>query len=309
MRTRLPVLCLALLAFSGCDFEEAGYLRATEKAFHHSYPLKAGGRISVENFNGSVEVTGWDQEKVQIDGTQYASTAALRDAIQIEIGTAPDAVRVRTVLPTGRRGNMGVSYVIKVPKRCKVDPVTSTNGTVRVEDIEGSVRVRSTNGAARFASIRGALEAGTTNGPVDVRGLDGPAAIRTSNGGVQGEGIQGAFDATTTNGAIRVHIARTEPRQKVRLGTSNGGIDLTVDTWNETDIRASTSNGGVTVKLPAATAGRLRAHTSNASVSSDFDVSNRSAGKHSLEGEIGSKSGSAIIDLSTSNGNIRVQRL
>jgi hypothetical protein len=49
------------------------------------------------------------------------------------------------------------------------------------------------------------------------------------------------------------------------------------------------------------------ARTSNASISSDFDVSSRGFGdKHHLEGTIGS--GGPVLDLSTSNGSIKVVR-
>jgi len=67
--------CAALLALAGCDIDEAfaDSQRFTED-FHHSYALKSGGRFELESFNGSVEISGWDQDKVEINGTKYAST-------------------------------------------------------------------------------------------------------------------------------------------------------------------------------------------------------------------------------------------
>ena len=67
--------------------------------FHYSYPQTAGGRLNVENFNGSIEVTGWDQNTVDVSGTKYASSQDLLQALKIEVSSAGNAVQVRTVRP------------------------------------------------------------------------------------------------------------------------------------------------------------------------------------------------------------------
>jgi hypothetical protein len=60
--------------------------------------------------------------------------------------------------------------------------------------------------------------------------------------------------------------------------------------------------------MPPAIGARLRAHTSNGSISSDFEVQVQGQiSKHSLEGTIGT--GGPVLDLSTSNGGIRLEKL
>jgi DUF4097 and DUF4098 domain-containing protein YvlB len=82
-------------------------------------------------------------------------------------------------------------------------------------------------------------------------------------------------------------------------------VDAALDELRPGGVRVSTSNGGITVRLARAVNARLMARTSNASISSDFDVTERGASdKHRLEGTIGS--GGPVLDLSTSNGSIRV---
>ena len=81
-----------------------------------------------------------------------------------------------------------------------------------------------------------------------------------------------------------------------------------MDSANQNDVHASTSNAGITVHMPASIAARVRAHTSNGSISSDFEVQAQGQiTKHSLEGTIGS--GGPVLDLSTSNGSIRLEKL
>jgi hypothetical protein len=60
--------------------------------------------------------------------------------------------------------------------------------------------------------------------------------------------------------------------------------------------------------MPAGIGAQLKARTTNSSVSTDFDVNVRGTmSKNHLEGAI--NGGGPVLDLSTSNGSIRVQRL
>jgi DUF4097 and DUF4098 domain-containing protein YvlB len=81
-----------------------------------------------------------------------------------------------------------------------------------------------------------------------------------------------------------------------------------MDNANQNDVYASTNNAGITVHMPSSVAARVRAHTSNGSISSDFEVQVQGQlTKHSLEGTIGT--GGPLLDLSTSNGSIHLEKL
>src|SRR5215475_10443629 len=102
MRARLtiPLLAVALLVLSGCEFEDWGAAERRSKDFHFNYPLKAGGHVTVESFNGSIEVSGWDQGTVDISGTKYARSDEMLEALKIDIQNSPDSVYVRAIRPS-----------------------------------------------------------------------------------------------------------------------------------------------------------------------------------------------------------------
>ncbi|HTM48473.1 MAG TPA: DUF4097 family beta strand repeat-containing protein [Bryobacteraceae bacterium] len=311
MRKILSLMALAAL-LAGCDLDELGSFgdsHAYEKDFHYSYPLKAGGRLSVDNFNGPVEITGWDQERVEIDGVQYASTREMRDSIKIEIVTGADFVQIRTVRPPPSRGNMGAKYIIKAPKKLVLERLLTSNGAVKLEDLDGSSRVRTSNGPVRAVRLRGSLEAQTSNGSVEVRDQEGTITIRTSNAPVRVNGVRGAVHATTSNGGIEARLLKPEPHRPVKLETTNGSIDLTMDELADNEIRAGTTNGGITLRLPAKVGARVHARTSHSSVHTDFDVKGErdEREKHSLDGVIGG--GGPAVNLTSSNGSIRLLKL
>ena len=57
MRNRLvsPAIAAGLFILAGCDIDDMGgaFERHTED-FHFNYPMKSGGRLSVDGFNGSI---------------------------------------------------------------------------------------------------------------------------------------------------------------------------------------------------------------------------------------------------------------
>jgi hypothetical protein len=303
-------LLAAVLALVGCDLDDviAGSARFKED-FHFSHALAPGGRLSVESFNGSVEVVGWDRDEVEITGTKYASSEELLDALEIDFVGTDDLAQVRTVRPSGRRGNMGAKYVIHAPERARLDRLTTSNGSIKVDGFESDARLRTSNGKITVSRLRGHIEADTSNGAIALEDTRGQAVVSTSNGSIQADRVLGRFEAHTSNGSITAHIVPDEGGSPIQADSSNGSITLTLEEPPTSDVRATTSNATVTVYLPDATRADISANTSNSSIRTEFDVlvSGLNKKKTELRGSI--NGGGPQVRLSTSNGGIRIFRL
>jgi DUF4097 and DUF4098 domain-containing protein YvlB len=286
----IPALAAGLLFLTACDVADWGHQERFTRDFHYGYPLEAGGRVSVETFNGSVEVSGWDESSIDISGTKYANSQQAADDLKIEIDHTPGSVSIRVPRPSyERRNRQGARFVIKVPRTAVLDRIVSSNGSIRTLDCAGPAKLRTSNGAIHVEGMRGG-------------GLD----IQTSNGAVELLDVEGDVVAHTSNGHVRADIVRAAG--SLRVETSNGGIDLRLPTGFNSQIRADTSNGGITVRLPADINARVSARTSNSSITSDFEVNTQGeVKKHSIDGVIGA--GGPMIDLSTSNGGIRLLKM
>jgi DUF4097 and DUF4098 domain-containing protein YvlB len=314
MTTSMRVLFVAAvsLAFVSCDeMDGLGFSDSQrfKEDFHNTYPLQHGGRITLENMNGSVEISGWEKDSVDIVGTKYAATDALLKSTRIDILAGAGSVDIRTVPPSGHHGNLGAKYILRVPQKCLLDRITSSNGSIRIEGLDGSARLKTSNGAVRITRFNGPVEVQTSNGGVEINDQSGGLTIRTSNGGVRADNVRGGFEATTSNGGIHARLSDPEPQKPVKLESSNGGIELTMDRIKDNDIRITTSNSSIQLRLPANAGAQLRARTSNSSVNTDFDVTVKAGqlSKSHLEGTIGQ--GGPLLDLSTSNGSIKVQKI
>ncbi|MGE0597983.1 MAG: DUF4097 domain-containing protein [Dehalococcoidia bacterium] len=268
-------------------------------------PLTAGGCLEVESFNGSIEITGRDGETAEVRATKYAEEQQLLDEIKVEVTHGPGGVRVRGIRPEGLRGNMGVSFVLTVPREVSLENIHSSNGSLHVRNIAGGGHLKTSNGSVHIADFEGDIDAGTSDGSIHVSNLQGAALLRTSNGTVQASGVRGSFEATTTNGTIRAEIVEVPAGRAIVAKTSNGVIDLALGALRA-DVLAKTTNGNVVVRLPDGTGAHLSAKTSNASISSDFEVTSGSRSKSHLEGTVGR--GGPRIDVQSSNGPIRIVR-
>jgi len=278
------------IMLAGCDFEIGDFNNERyQKDFRYSYPMKPGATFSLENMNGSVDIAGWDREEVEITGVQYARTESLRDAIRIDITRSDRMASVRTVAPYDNHGGAGARYVVRVPRKVTLDRVISSNGKVHISDIDGPVRMKTTNGSMQISNVLGSVDAQSSNGSIEAAQVGGAAHLHTTNSHINAEAVKGTVEATSTNGSI-----------SLTMSEGVGG-----------EVRASSTNSSITVKLPATAAAHLRASTSNSNITSAFDVGSggREERRH-LDGAINNAgSGSPLVDLTTTNGSIRIEKL
>lgn len=297
----------AALLLAGCD-GMAGFEGVNED-FHNSYNMPSGGHLDLTNKNGSLEITGWDRNSVEISGTKYApDREGLRD-VKVEIRQDGDRLTVRTETPKHdwHGGGYGVRYRIHVPRRFTLDRVETTNGAVTAEDLEGGGKLKSTNGKLAMAHLMGDYTLETTNGSVELEDLSGMQRATTTNGSVRGQLKEGNLEAESTNGTIDLTLMKPKSDRPIKLSTTNGSIKLAVAEFHANPIHVETTHGSITLRLPSDVNGRLRAETSLAKISSDVPLtSTDEQSKHVLAGRFGS--GGPAIDASTTTGAIHIER-
>ncbi len=258
-RHALALTAVMLLVVSG-----AASALEKEETFDHTYPLAAGGQVSIHNVNGSIEVTSWDRDEVRVLAVKKvrASSSSRADEIlagtEIEVESSASRVSVRTELPHssggmlswlfGNGSNASVSYQVTVPRQADVD-LGTTNGKLTARGVAGRVEASSTNGGIDLSDIRGSVDASTTNGgvSVDLAEVSGgrDMSFSSTNGGIQVTVPRSArlsIHASTTNGGIHLDDLSADIRSKSRrrlVADVNGGGP---------EIRVTTTNGGIRVR-------------------------------------------------------------
>ena len=236
------------------------------------YPLASGGRVQVENRNGAVSITGWDQNSVEIEAEKHGRTEEELNQVKLAVQSSPEAILIRTVVPENAHGGSGMSLRIKVPRQVILEHIASSNGAIAVTGVEGRAELATSNGPVHIEDFKGQLRATTSNGPIGVRRLEAAGSSR------------------------------------LQLTTSNGPIEVALASSPVPEIRATTSNGPITLWLAGDVSAHLKASTSNGRISSDFEMT-LPAGWHTnsvIDAKLGS--GGNLLELRTSNAPIHIRR-
>jgi len=207
------------------------------------YPLTAGGRISVENVQGSLWVEAWDQTEVQLTviKTGLGPGARLGD-VEIVVQPSPDWLQVNT-----RHGSSGdedsavrVDFRLRVPRQVQLEGLHTVNGDILVRNVEGSVEARTLNGHISQDGVSGSLRARTLNGNVSValRALPDPS---------------GALELESINGDVTL-LLPPQADADLELSTVAGRIENQTPfaarvVAGDTAARAHLGRGGVAVRL------------------------------------------------------------
>ena len=208
MKIRTFTLVIALLA-TGSLFASV----TEEETF--SYILDDGGRFSLSNVNGSIEVTGGGGDSVEIIAIKKADNQEDLDKIEIEISHSADEIVVETELGESNRwfsrgSNSGsVRYEVTVPVSTHLDSVETVNGNVNISGVSGKVVAES------------------VNGDLEVSDLAGDVSL------------------STVNGSIEAEFSRLEDQQRVKMETVNGRVTIDLPQDADVDISADTLNGGI----------------------------------------------------------------
>lgn len=184
-----------------------------------TFELEAGGRISLENINGDVEVTGQPGNTVEITAFKKAGTEEYLEQLEIIIEDSPSAIHIETEHPDsgikgmfnwGRDNSGSVRFTLRVPETADLDAIESVNGNVTISGVGGLVRAETVNGDVNVSDLRGNAMLETVNGEIDAS-FDKFAAGQKAN-------------CETVNGRVVVNLPE-DADVSVTAETINGGID------------------------------------------------------------------------------------
>jgi DUF4097 and DUF4098 domain-containing protein YvlB len=233
-----------------CNQERSNSDRATFCEVRQFTVPATAGVLAVTGTNGGITVAGEARGDVQVLAkvTTHADTEARAREIASAVRVNASLDRVDSDGPRNLQDEgWSVSYRLAVPRALNLS-LRTTNGGIRIEDVESRVEFQTTNGGVKLARVDGDFRGGTTNGGVDVE-LEGPAwqgeglDVQTTNGGVRlalPEHYSANLEASTNNGGLNIDVpgaARDRRSRHLTVQLGSGGAP----------IRVRTSNGGVRV--------------------------------------------------------------
>ncbi len=184
-----------------------------KEEFHQTYSLSANGRVAVQNINGAVHISVWDQNQVKVDAVKRADDEEGLKNMEIRVEPQSDSISIATHYRSeGEHWNnhhySSVEYTITVPRSARLDDVHLVNGPLDVTGVQGEVHAE------------------CINGKLTVRGLANVAKLSTVNGLLEAH-----FDSLPSGG--------------IELNSVNGKVDLTLPSDVKASIEAETVHGHI----------------------------------------------------------------
>ena len=64
--------------------------------FHQTYMLNANGRVELQNINGAVHITAWDQNQVKVDAIKRAEDQDELKREEVLVHARPESISIET---------------------------------------------------------------------------------------------------------------------------------------------------------------------------------------------------------------------
>lgn len=243
-KLKIPVLSMLLLAVLPWT------AAAVEEDYAETFALAAGGRVSLDNVNGHVEIQGWDGAGVKVEYTKRARSREGLNRMEVRIDASEHRIHIETDYKRSDSGfwrDSGgeVDYRLRVPRAARLDGIELVNGDLEIRGVDGDVNASLVNGDLTASGLGGDLDLETVNGTLEVT-LDklranGDVSLESVNGRIEvvlPRGANADISAETVHGHIRNDFGLDEKRERYGVGRSlkgsigAGGARIDLETVN-----------------------------------------------------------------------------
>lgn len=292
---------LMTLALAGCTVNvNTEGATASET---HTFKVGASPKVSLDTFDGSIEVHSWDRAEVEVIVEKQAQDETLLQQIVVEQSQEGDAVtlRVRGPASGGHDGiQIGVVYSpgaklrVALPRSVTLD-IKSGDGSITVEDVSGAVTMRSGDGSIVGLRVSGDVRATTDDGSIRLRETTGKVDVETLDGSVIVNGTFTALRAKTGDGSVRIAAEKGSAIESDWLiDTEDGSVEVRLPEGVNAVVDAATSDGSIRSSYPGLTVPEA----------SDGDDERRDDGRQ-LKATLGQ--GGHTLRVRTGDGTIRFE--
>lgn len=216
------------------------------KAFHKTLDLNPGSSVSVENEEGNIEISGWNESRVEISaekGGEYLQSAGVHfigefSAPGIQVRSTDNSVRIRKKETGTEERDRVVRYSLKVPRSINLDSIRNGTGRIFVSDLYGRALLDEDVGEIFVRNFSGSLDVRLGNGTVDAEILDlrpqDSVRIRVESGDIVlflelNADARIMADAPEGSVVSELDLGQPLPAKQVsaRLGEGRASIELT----------------------------------------------------------------------------------
>lgn len=222
----------------------------------------ADGVVSISNVSGSVEVSGWSRNEVEVSGTLG------QDVRELIFERNDDEIEITVKAPKGGNQDISSDLIIKVPEKSSVE-VATVSADIEVRDVFGELRLQSVSGDVDCEAYAADIKITSVSGDIDVQG-DGKRAraeLNSVSGDIEVQHIAGEANLNSVSGDLVMVDGKFE---RVRLETVNGDIAFSAVMSEGGVFDLETINGDLDIKFDDSISARFDVETFNGDIRNCF---------------------------------------
>lgn len=191
---RGTVLCLALGLLVGSVSAQ------TTRTIARSFELDADGSVELDAFTGSIEVTAWDQNRVEVEAKiegedqelvektalQFDQTSR-RLAMEVDYDDVEDSQEILGLFSIGNVDRPDVHFTITMPQTARLF-IDDFSSEIDVQGLRADVTLETFSSTIRLHDVEGGVD------------------LETFSGDIEGENLRGSFQLETFSGDARLEI-------------------------------------------------------------------------------------------------------
>jgi DUF4097 and DUF4098 domain-containing protein YvlB len=258
------------------------------------------GVVSISNISGSVKVTGWSRNEVEVSGELGSSVEELifkRDGNEIVI---------KVKVPGSSKRNISSELVVQVPEKSSVK-VAGVSADIDVTNVLGILNLQSVSGDIDSEVHAADIEIVTVSGDLKVQGDDKAvhSELSTVSGDIDTQNLAGELTVNSVTGDLVVVNGSFE---RVRMETVNGSIVFDAALSGDGTFSVETINGDLDINFSKPVSARFDIETFNGDIRNCFGPDPVRTSKYApgTELKFSEGDGKGRVTIQTLNGDLRL---
>jgi len=270
---------------------------------HREIDASPDGTVTISNVAGSIEVSGWSRNVVEVDADLGA------DVEELVVERNGDEVLVKVRVPRNHgRQDISSKLNLRVPERSSLD-VAGVSSDIEVRDVFGEQRLHAVSGDVVTQAYEADISVEVVSGDVEVLGDRKPihATITSVSGDVDVSGLHGDIETSTVSGDLTIADGRFE---RAEAHTVNGDLVIRAEMIEGGRLDIETVNGSVDVHFDGEIEARYDIGTFNGSIRNCYGPEAQRTSRYTPGRELKFTEGSGAtrVTIRTLNGSLRMCR-
>jgi Putative adhesin len=294
MSIRIALLSAATLAV-------LAQAASAEQNFNKRSPVAADATVDVSNVQGSVEVTAWDRNEVQL-------TALLEsDKDRLEYEATDKLVRVKVHRPDHRyHDDDDATLTLNVPKGVRLI-VDTISADIAVNGVRGEQRLETVSGEVETMSYDQPVSLHSVSGDISLKGSGGKARVTTESvsGSTTLNGIRGGYDGQTVSGTISANVSVAE---RLHVEAVSGDVEIQADLTPTARVELESVSGTLSLVMKPPVHAEFEIESFSGDIDSCFGTKAHDKSKYGPGSELNftQGNGGARVMIESLSGDISI---